>query len=293
MSGQRSISQSPSFGPNIRSVTVGLLLAVGKTSFQLPGKGRIHILERLAHLGRSGKSIRIDLAGLTLPKRSVLDHILSLAVQADLLHGLGFRAPNPCVLAKCIAFHDIAEAIIGDTPDFTSEMIASKHYVSARDKPIATRRANRLIAEHLDTATRCSFLSTIALLHTSQSRTRQYFEMLDKTDPIIAIWRYLAALQHRMIPAGPFLAAMDDFFTNPLPQKSCVHQEILDLIRFLQNKGYAERYSERSLPTVQEMANNKLFSLFEQLVSHRESMHYATSHNGQPANWRRIVLSVL
>lgn len=99
--------------------------------------------------------------------------------------------------------------------------------------------------------------------------------MLDKTDPIIAIWRYMAVFRHKIDP-GRFLAAMEDFFENPTPQRSCFHPEILELIVFLQDRRNAAIYMEDGLPALQKRGNHKLMGLFTRLVHRPESMHYVS-----------------
>ena len=226
-----------------------------------PRSPGVDLVAKLALTPRSGKSLRIARAGLALPTRSVLDHILSLAVFADVLAGMGIAPPNRRALAYCIVFHDLAEALTGDTPEFTT--LPEPLQKNAR---LAESRAHRTLARILPGDLSPAYNRTLALLR-APSRTRSYFEMIDKADPILAVWRYLDSVRS-CLDAELFLEAMHDFFANPRPQQLCVCPEVVELLRYLQNPHNAAAYPIRGKPP----DGGPLAVLFARLVSGRPQM---------------------
>jgi 5'-deoxynucleotidase YfbR-like HD superfamily hydrolase len=211
----------------------------------LLGRVPLWLVERLALTPRAGKAIRLTRSGIALPARSVLDHVLSLARYADVLTNLGMVAPDRPALARCIVFHDLAEAFSGDAPEFTDA--GSPH--------ISDAAAIARTAASMPRDLRGPYRETIRLLRSGHSRTRAYFRMLDKTDPIIAVWRYLTPVESP--PA--LIAAMRDFFENPGPAQTCLYPEVSDFVRWLQ---VAEHARAGSIPGPGMSA-----VLFERLVT--------------------------
>jgi 5'-deoxynucleotidase YfbR-like HD superfamily hydrolase len=202
---------------------------------------KINILLDLAHTPRSGKSTRIDRYQLNLPKRSILDHITSLAFQSEVYRKICNLDIDTEKLASFIAFHDIAEALMGDVPDFTPRRLAKKLYKTKLEKEDEEEIANTLIANAMDEDLRVRFVTTIEQLKDTDHTLVKFFQMVDKTDPIIGVWRYIH-LYKNQIDIDIFLDAMSDFFTNPKVVGYCTNEEIKSIIKFLQNKKNANDY---------------------------------------------------
>jgi hypothetical protein len=83
----------------------------------LPLHGTIHIIATLKKMPRSGKKIRLDTYSPRIPVRSIYDHILSLSHSADRLFPIVqhcIRPQEKVDLARCIAYHDLPEVLLGD-----------------------------------------------------------------------------------------------------------------------------------------------------------------------------------
>ncbi len=175
----------------------------------------IQVIPALKALPRSGHALRIDKFGLDLPKQSVYDHALTLAYNCDIYQkslGISFDVQ---ILANYCVFHDLAEVIVGDVPRFTSKSLAKKHYLSAVQKRAAEIKANQIISENIDASLKAEFVESIHLLESEEEENtgiRKLFWMLDKTEPILSMWRYIYNF-HDQIKIEEFLEAMTDFLT--------------------------------------------------------------------------------
>jgi 5'-deoxynucleotidase YfbR-like HD superfamily hydrolase len=236
--------------------------------------GSLDLVKRLAKTPREGKARRINHFRLALPKRSVLDHITSLAYYADTLRRLGVGPTNIPRIAECIVFHDLSEALAGDMPDFTNDELYP--YFSPEHKTIAEKRANALIAKSLPARFRFRFTGALAILRCKGCVTWRHFQMLDKTDPIIAVWRYLHIFQRYLDP-DTFLRAMDDFFRNPTPKSACTDENIRDFVVFLQNPRNARRYLRTGIAGIREQMPGLLNTLFTGLIEARQDILFTTT----------------
>jgi 5'-deoxynucleotidase YfbR-like HD superfamily hydrolase len=223
------------------------------------------MIQKLKHIPRTGKACRIDAYRLNLPKRSLYDHIISLADQAEIFAKHANVKIDAQKLAQCICFHDLPEIILGDVPEFTKESLYK--IPSLQDKEAAAK----LIAKNLSPELRKKFIEINKLLQQNTELIR-FFAMIDEIDPIIAIWRYLYLFKSS-INTEKFLEAMSDFFTNPDVIKMCFVKEIADLIKFLQNKNHAREYREKGL-AIFEKGYNGAFSIDEiKALIEKRKMH--------------------
>lgn len=112
---------------NVYDTVADILDGLSKEAVTIPFAGKIPIVQTLKRLPRSGKHLRLE--NLTvgkrrrIPRRSLYDHILSVAHSADCLfksvdHGL-FEKDIPD-LSRCVAYHEINEVLLGDIPSYTN-----------------------------------------------------------------------------------------------------------------------------------------------------------------------------
>jgi 5'-deoxynucleotidase YfbR-like HD superfamily hydrolase len=201
----------------------------------------IFLIDTLKKTPRSGKMVRFAQYGISLPCRSLYNHIVSLPAQAEFfLSHSHYNIDKKKLAALCI-FHDLSEAIIGDVPDFTPEQLAVNTYMNHSEKMVAEIKANNLLIEVLPKNIRELFKEHLRVLEEKTSDLYKFFYMIDKTDPIIAIWRYIFLMRDKIL-IDPFLTATNDFFINPTPQKTCLNERTLEIVRFLQNKENAKEY---------------------------------------------------
>ncbi len=76
---------------------------------------------------------------------------------------------------------------------------------------------------------------------------KRFFEVLDKIDPIISVWRYLHHLRGRLNDkCHEFLERLKDFFDNPhVKEITVAYREdtrFRELVSVLQNREMAEKY---------------------------------------------------
>ncbi|MCE5316895.1 MAG: HD domain-containing protein [Parachlamydia sp.] len=220
---------------------------------------QIPIIEKLKQTARSGKAVRFDRAGLRLPKRSVYDHIISLPAQARFFIFETKIQIDVDQLDCMILFHDLTEALIGDTPSFTAQDIAQETFRSFEEKERAEEKASERLLAALPKALKVHFED---YLNCANSPAYRFFQMVDKTDPIIAVWRYIA-LHRSTLDIHTYLAAMTDFFLNPEVQRCCINERALAIVRVLQSKECASDYFKNgTFPSLQ------LKSLIEDRTMH-------------------------
>jgi hypothetical protein len=212
-----------------------------QTEVDFPWSTRGSLAAFLKALPRAGKALRFDFYGLDLPRRSVYDHVRSLGPQADFFLGHSGTWVPADTLGELIAFHDLNEILLGDIPRFTAERIAKKLYVRPEEKRLKEVRADRQLVEYLPPPLRDVYAGVRARLLGEPTDLTRFFDMVDQTDPIIAIWRYAAGFRGRL-DVDRFMFAMDDFFTNPSVIRAC-DPEILRLVCGLQNRVYARAFA--------------------------------------------------
>jgi len=196
------------------------------------------VVSLLKTIPRTGKACRIDKFSLPLPKRSLFCHILSLATQAHILSSYAQSEVSDSLLAKIIVFHDLTELIIGDVPDFTSKELAGESYLSKSEKKQREMQAVTTIAEFFNSDLQADYLQTLTALENDHT----FFTMVDKTDPIIATWRYLYHFKDLSIDV--FLDSMTDFFTNPKVVSLCSN-DVARFIEFLLDKENARSFYQQ------------------------------------------------
>jgi len=157
-------------------------------------------------------------------------------------------------LARIIAYHEFNEIILGDIPSYTNinenrrASTANPAERILRTIPPEDREniVNKFIWMFLSEKHKQSFDSV--LLNLSQkSNLTIFFNIIDKIDAIIAIWRYLHFYRGKINEISLFLKAVRDFFEYPALQKYAQHNEVFsELISVLQNRDYARGYYEKS-----------------------------------------------
>lgn len=219
------------------------LVEFERTEADLPGPGRRSLAAALQGIPRSGKALRFDFFSVDLPRRSVFDHIRSLGPQADFFLAHVCAGVLPGELGDLIAFHDLNEILLGDFPRYTEQRIAKKMYIHPEEKRRKEARADRVLADRLPTKLREVYLAVRSRLTGEPTDLTRFFDMVDQTDPIIAIWRYVDGFRGRL-DVDRFMTAMDDFFTNPSVIPACPDPRILRLICGLQNRHYARLFAD-------------------------------------------------
>jgi 5'-deoxynucleotidase YfbR-like HD superfamily hydrolase len=203
-----------------------------------------NIVEVLHKLPRTGKAVRIYQYQLPLPIQSIYDHVLSVARNMDELSSFFDLKYSNDALACYVAFHDLAEVVSGDHPDFTTKELASltKHYLSSiEEKELQEKEFTKEFLNSLEGDVRHEFETAINL-YKSDYYFQTFFSICDKTEPIIAIWRYIAIFR-KTLNIEVFLTAMTDFFTNPKVQEvASANKNVLRLVKFLQDKGKAKNF---------------------------------------------------
>jgi 5'-deoxynucleotidase YfbR-like HD superfamily hydrolase len=201
----------------------------------------IPIIETLKNLPRSGKSTRIDKYKLNLPKRSVYDHIMSLPAQAEFFIKVSSNDVDITTLMLLLLCHDFSEVLTGDVPSFTSQKLAGNTFKREDEKRRIEEKTNKKITAVLGGETKNIYKKAVKELEGKESYIYKFFHMIDKTDPIIAIWRYIFLFKDD-INIDNFLEAMNDFFIFPEAQRACVNPEILLIVKILQNPLIAREY---------------------------------------------------
>lgn len=218
----------------------------------------IAIVDSLKNISRSGKSIRLADFRPHLKARSIYDHLLSVAHLADCLlpnirHSLS--GSERLELARLIAYHELSEIVLGDVPTYTSlddrKRNQSRLYAERQLRSIEPQKRERIADEFiwlfLNEKHRQSFETVWRHLSDRWSPVTTFFKMLDKVDPIVAIWRYLHHYKGKLGSSpDAFLRKMVDFFENPdvlsyiSANRFC--EELQNLVVNLQNPVRAASY---------------------------------------------------
>lgn len=173
--------------------------------------GEIFVLDSFKKIPRTGKAVRIDQHGLNLPKQTLFDHINSLARLSDcLMEAFDLQLDREKV-ARMAVFHDLAEVICGDVPDFTASSLAGQHFKTAEEKHLSEQQANLVIAEKMPADLKFIFWESIEEVEAQATVESRFFKMLDKMEPITAVWRYIKQFR-AVINIEDFMKAMADFF---------------------------------------------------------------------------------
>ncbi|MFH0868594.1 MAG: HD domain-containing protein, partial [archaeon] len=173
------------------------------------------LVSKLKAIPRSGKAARIDYFKLNLPKRSLYDHVISMIREAEVFAKYEKITKKEFEkVLELICFHDIAETIAGDAPNFTKKSIAGHLFKTKKENKMQVTKANAQLAEMFSGELKDRFSSALALLDKPENKFTKFVRFIDKIDPIIGIWQYIYLFK-KEIDIEVFLKAMDDFFTNP------------------------------------------------------------------------------
>jgi 5'-deoxynucleotidase YfbR-like HD superfamily hydrolase len=253
-------------------------------NIRIPFQPPINVIRSLKALPRQGKLIRFKEHNLPLPPRSVLDHVYSLAHTADVLlphidHKLA--ASDVRRLANCITFHDLCEVLIDDYPAYTDTRRLFDYERTADDLAQLENAANKLIRPWLGPKLLLDFDDSMSVLDDSNLALSRFLVLIDKIDPIIAIWRYLFQFRSKL-DVSAFLTATEDFFSNSHVRRVCElsaidKERMCALIEFLQDPEHARRYyTEQRLPgTISGL--DKRFPL-KMLIEGRRLTFISTPH---------------
>lgn len=205
---------------------------------------------------RQGKKRRLDSFRPDLKIRSVYDHILSVAHSADCLLSSGKLRLQPQdfgTLALCIAFHELNEVVLGDIPSYTSLRSAGtvRWDAESRLRGVAPPRREQIASDFvwlfLSEKHRVSAHAVDTILANTKSDIFLVFKLLDKLDPIVAVWRYLHHFRGKLGDTPKeFNSAMKDFFENPdVKAYIKTHKfdnSIYELVTNLQDRSKAWNY---------------------------------------------------
>jgi 5'-deoxynucleotidase YfbR-like HD superfamily hydrolase len=253
---------APSLPPSLTSIaayTNDFLEDMEDEAISLPSAPRIEILDTLRRLPRTGKKVRLEkYRHGTIPIRSVYDHVLSVAHTADhLISEIDHRvSPNDLQeLARCIAFHELNEVILGDMPAYTNlsedKRRGVRLYAHDRlrsvDPKYRERVANEFVGIFLSDKQRQSMRVVQERLEKGDSDpVVKFFRLLDKMDPIIAVWRYLDKFRGHLGDGGEFLRKLKDFFENrdvdTLAAGFTTDSRVSELVATLKNRSNATLY---------------------------------------------------
>lgn len=257
-----SVSQDKNYSGTAIADTVNSMIEdlVGE-SITMPFTGSIFLIQTLRRIPRSGKHLRIKKLklndGRQVPSRSIFDHIMSLGHSADVLYphvAHGLKGADVGDLARCIAYHELNEVLLGDLPAYTDITSAVKRKskifseqnlrsVNPREREVI---AHKFIWMFLDLKHRASLERFIDLADERESAAYRFFRVLDKMDPIIGIWRYLHIFRGQFVDdASSFIKNMRDFFDNPDPAKVVADyddEKLLTLLSFLQDATMAKAF---------------------------------------------------
>ncbi|MBR9824172.1 MAG: toll/interleukin-1 receptor domain-containing protein [Alphaproteobacteria bacterium] len=286
---------------NVSRYTKELLEDLNDEFISLPSIARIPIIDKLKQLPRSGKKVRISGLKPKIRIRSIYDHILSIAHSADvLLPVMDHNVKNNeySELARCIAFHELNEVVLGDIPTYTplseNKRKSARIYAENRLRSIPPNQRQKIADEFiwmfLQEKNRAS-LSHVNTILNNENPISVTFRLLDKIDPIVAIWRYLHTHRNsERFPAEGFLRRTKDFFENPdvknFARSMNFDNKVYNLILDLQDRNKALSYFENPDYFSE---SKELFSLphstIKELIEGREIIF--TEFNRKPSRPQR------
>lgn len=252
----------PQFTPGMRiyDYTRDILDDLRGESISLPQIRRIPIVESLARIPRSGKLVRLESFRPKAEIRSVYDHILSLAHLADcvlphVMHSVGPADLND--LAICIAYHELNEVVLGDIPAYTSlsknkrnqTRIYAEERLRSVPPSLREKIANQFVWMFLSDKHRNALDGMTNILSEKNNPVGTFFRMLDKIDPIVAVWRYLHYYRGKLGKSPrEFNHKMKDFYENPdvkaLLRSAKADHKIIDMLINLQDRRKSWDYYE-------------------------------------------------
>jgi 5'-deoxynucleotidase YfbR-like HD superfamily hydrolase len=237
--------------------TKGFLNDLDGSVIPFPRCGTIDIIKTLKQIPRTGKLLRLYDFSMKIPIRSIYDHTLSVAHSADCL--LPLICPKEYQLsaseiARLITYHDICEIVLGDIPQYTKlnrnkrkkGNITAQMLLSQYDNGYPEEITNYFISLFLDGSEKRSMLSMVRMKKENSNLWKIVY-VLDKIDPIIAVWRYIFLYrENRQFNIDEYLDKMKHFFENPNVKEVIVNNlnnaNLLSLIEYLQNRAQAKHY---------------------------------------------------
>ncbi|MBL7823679.1 MAG: HD domain-containing protein [Saprospiraceae bacterium] len=196
----------------------------------IPRRKSIIVLNQLKEIPRTGKLIRLSKFDEPIRIRTIYDHIISLAITADILLK---ELINPIKdsdiidLAKCIVYHDLCEVILGDIPAYTNlptngnkERLAVERLLRRLDSKTLKQTSNDFLAMFLEDREKSNLNYTYNIIYGSQDNISKlniskFFNLIDKIDPIISVWRYIDFYRKNSnFAITKFTLLLRDFFEN-------------------------------------------------------------------------------
>lgn len=183
-------------------------------------------IEKLKEIPRTGKAFRLkSMQFESIKPRSIYDHIISMAYLADSFLGMDKKPlieacdyPN---LGRLIAYHEVNESLIGDIPAYTditgnSPKDKNNSRIKAINPDKREKIANEFLWMYANDQQRSSIKEINRNLSNQNTALMKYFRMLDRIDPIVAIWKYVHEYRE-ILQANPgeFINGMNDFFVYP------------------------------------------------------------------------------
>lgn len=214
----------------------------------------INIVEQLKNTAREGKRVRLEKWKNEIVKpRSVFDHIISLAYLADVMGSLIEEERwNASEIARMIAYHEIAEAIIGDIASCTvgDPLIKGPERFETSKREVIVNKFISLYADNKQQES-IGYLNN-RIMPTGRRRNEliaqmDYFKALDHLDCLVAVWRYLFHYRNQCTQKQllDFITVMSDFFTNQRLKEEKIFNDIpvfKNTITFLSDKKNAKQY---------------------------------------------------
>jgi 5'-deoxynucleotidase YfbR-like HD superfamily hydrolase len=280
--------------------TIELLDELEDEFIALPFQQRLPIVKRLKKIPRSGKKIRLDNFRPPIRIRTVYDHLLSTAHTADCLLPkleLGVPPQDFAELARCIAFHELNEIVLGDLPSYTQlsdkSRKSTRNYAESRLRSVEPakreRIANEFIWLFLGEKQRSSLETVMSVLDDTKSPRYIAFKLFDKIDPIVSTWRYLHHYRGKLGEnARNFNRRMKDFYENPdvknFVRDNKLDFKVSDLVSNLQDRSKSWEYYE---DPNRLFGDESLFAIGSGTVrSMIEGIDLFSGHEGSSANNR-------
>ena len=237
--------------------TKAFLDDLSEAQIPFPTVGNLKIVRSLKQLPRSGKLLRLETMTPKIPIRSIFNHVNSVAHSADVLMphlDCELSGVELIDLARVIAYHDVCEVVIGDTPQYTTlnrskrsrARVSAEIRLSQLPNGEPERITNRFIAMYLQDSERHSLIKTMEIMSSDVS-VRRVAYALDKIDPILGVWRYLKYLRNiKSFPIDEFMSRMRHFFENPHVRVTIANtretRSLVSLVDQLQDPSIALSY---------------------------------------------------
>lgn len=243
----------------IFNYTSKFLKEIQSLTLTLPLIEPFNPVERLKEIPRTGKAVRLETMRFeSIKPRSIYDHVISMAYLADSFLELDKNRlisesdyPN---LGRLIAYHEINESLIGDIPAYTNlDGSSPKKENDVRIKNINHDKRERIVNDFLWMYANNQQRSSIEEMNKNLSKQNtplmKYFRMLDRIDPVIAVWRYIYNYREKLqSDPSKFVYGMNDFFVYPkttaykTKQYAADFPYLKDILNTLMNPEAAIKY---------------------------------------------------